>query len=86
MPQVLSGSPTDLSNNLIRLGKSLSGRERNCCFLNVGRGWFADISSISGADFDDDARALGIVDWDFDGDLDFWVVNRTGPQLRYVRQ
>jgi thiol-disulfide isomerase/thioredoxin len=69
---------------LIRQGKSFSGRERNCCFLNLG-GKFADISSVSGLDFPDDGRAVARVDWDQDGDLDFWISNRSGPQLRFLR-
>ncbi len=85
MPQTLAGTPPNLSNSFIRQGRSFSGGERNCCFLNTGSGRFANISAVSGADFDDDARALGIVDWDFDGDLDVWAVNRTGPQVRFLR-
>ena len=69
---------------LIRQGKSFSGRERNCCFLNVG-GRFADISAASGLDFPDDGRAVARVDWDQDGDLDLWIANRSGPQLRFLR-
>ena len=71
----------------IRGGHSFSGRERNCCFLNLGPSSerFADISSVSGFDFPDDGRALARVDWDQDGDIDFWVANRTGPQVRFLR-
>ena len=67
---------------LIREGHSFSGRERNCCFLNTGRGRFADVSAASGLDFPDDGRGLAVVDWDHDGDLDFWVANRTAPSVR----
>ncbi len=66
-------------------GKSFSGRERNCCFLNLGETRFADISAASGLDFLDDARALGTTDWDFDGDLDVWLYNRSAPRLRLMR-
>ena len=24
-------------------------------------------------------------DWDFDGDLDLWIANRSGPQVRFLR-
>ena len=68
-------------------GKSWSGNERNCAFLNTGNSEerFAEISSVSGLDFSDDARAIAPVDWDFDGDLDLWIVNRSGPQIRWMR-
>ena len=71
--------------DLVRQGFSLSGKEPNCCFLNLGNGRFADVSHISGFGFDDDGRAIGLTDWDFDGDLDLWVVNRNGPMLRLLR-
>ena len=45
----------------------------------------ADVSTISGLDFPDDARAVAPVDWDLDGDLDLWVANRSGPQIRFLR-
>lgn len=66
-------------------GRSFSGNERNCAFLNTTDGRFADISAASGLDFIDDGRAIGQVDWDHDGDLDLWLRNRTSPQLRYMR-
>ncbi|MEM8679263.1 MAG: tetratricopeptide repeat protein [Planctomycetota bacterium] len=69
----------------IRQGKSFSGHERNCCFLNLGQGRFANISATSGLDFSDDARALALTDWDRDGDLDLWIANRTGPRLRFLQ-
>ena len=66
-------------------GRSFSGRERNCCFLNTGQPRFANISAVSGFDFPDDARAVSVVDWDADGMLDLWVLNRTAPRLRFLR-
>ena len=66
-------------------GRSMSGYERHCVFLNMQDGRFADISQISGLDFSDDGRGAAFVDWDHDGDLDFWLRNRTAPQLRYMR-
>lgn len=73
------------TNRLIREGKSWSGREPNTLYLNAGDRSFADISFASGAAFPDDARAVAPVDWDDDGDLDFWVANRTAPKVRYLR-
>lgn len=80
-------------NRRIFLGASFSGQERNCAFLNTitaesaGRGTsrFATFSASTGLDFADDARATALVDWDHDGDQDLWVVNRSGPQLRFLR-
>lgn len=73
-------------NKLIDSGSSFSGYERNCAFLNLGSGKrFATVSNITGFDFSDDARAIGLCDWDRDGDLDAWVQNRTAPMLRYLR-
>ena len=66
-------------------GKSWSGRERNCAYLNLGDGEFGNISAVSGLDFLDDARGMAYVDWDHDGDLDIWLSNRTGPRLRLMR-
>jgi tetratricopeptide (TPR) repeat protein len=72
-------------NTLLRAGRSLSGHERNCCFLNTKAGRFADISAAARLDFDDDGRVLAVCDWDQDGDEDFWIANRTGPQVRFLR-
>jgi len=66
-------------------GKSHSGHERNCVFLNTGGARFANISAASGLDFDDDGRGVAYVDWDQDGDLDLWVFNRTAPQIRFFK-
>ena len=70
---------------LIRTGGSWSGHEPNSVFLNTTSQRFADISAVSGLNFADDARAIASTDWDQDGDLDLWIVNRTGPRLRFVR-
>ena len=72
-------------NRLLHQDRSFSGREANCAFLNMGQGQFADISAASGLDYLDDARAVGVVDWDFDGDLDLWITNRTAPRVRFLR-
>ena len=39
----------------------------------------------AGFDVPDDARAIGLTDWDQDGDWDLWVANRNGPQLRFFQ-
>lgn len=79
-------------NEMLSRGASLSGRERNAVFLNCGVGGndagaglrFAKVSALTGADFEDDARGLALVDWDHDGDLDLWTNNRTSPRLRFL--
>jgi len=78
------GKAIDRWSRLVQAGSSHSGHERNCAFLNTS-GRFADVSAISGLDFLDDARAVAPVDWDHDGDLDLWLSNRTGPQVRLMR-
>jgi tetratricopeptide (TPR) repeat protein/thiol-disulfide isomerase/thioredoxin len=72
-------------NTMLKAGRSLSGHERNCCFLNTKGGRFADISAAANIDFDDDGRILALTDWDQDGDEDFWIANRNGPQVRFLK-
>ncbi len=70
---------------MIEQGRSFSGRERKCCFLNTGQDEaFATISALSGADYPDDARALAVVDWDQDGYPDLLMTCRTAPRLRLL--
>jgi len=70
---------------ILRDGGSWSGHERNCCFLNTQSDQFADVSSIVGLDQVSDSRAIALVDWDHDGDLDLWYSNRTAPRVRYLQ-
>ncbi len=77
--------PAEKLRRLVRSGVSFSGRERNCCFVNLQNGSFGNASVASGLDFPDDGRGVATVDWDQDGDLDVWLVNRSGPQLRFMR-
>lgn len=75
---------------MMRRGRSFSGRERTCCYLNTAdenhsRNRFANISASSGLDFPDDGRAIALVDWDQDGDLDIWLANRNAPRIRLMR-
>ena len=69
---------------MIDEGRSFSGYERNCAFLNVNGTGFATVSASSGLDLLDDGRALASCDWNFDGKLDFWVANRTAPKVRLL--
>lgn len=76
---------------MIQQGRSWSGHERNCAFLNTGEAGvsgqsrFATISAVTGLDFDDDARGIAVLDWDHDGDLDLWIRNRNAPSLRLMK-
>lgn len=84
------GRAHELLSKMISQGRSFSGHERNCCFLNTGSsaaasGRFADFSFGSGLDFPDDARAIALADWDHDGDVDLWISNRNAPRLRMLR-
>ncbi|MEZ6117392.1 MAG: tetratricopeptide repeat protein [Pirellulaceae bacterium] len=76
-------------NRLLHEDRSFSGHERNCAFLNLpstaADQRFADISAVSGLDMADDGRAIAVCDWDFDGDLDLWITNRTAPRIRLMR-
>ena len=79
-----------LLNKMMLEGRSFSGHERNCCYLNCGafpnaQERFANISAASGIDFPDDGRALVTMDWDQDGDLDIWTANRNAPRLRFLQ-
>lgn len=73
---------------MVREGRSFSGYEKNCCFLNIGTldgEQFANVSGISGLDYPDDGRAVSVLDWDHDGDLDLWIRNRNAPRMRFCR-
>ncbi|MFN0126969.1 MAG: ASPIC/UnbV domain-containing protein [Verrucomicrobiales bacterium] len=69
---------------LLRAGKSFSGHERHCAFLNPGGGVrFADVSALTGLDLPEDGTGVGFCDWDHDGDLDLWMANRSAPTVRF---
>ncbi|MCK6448370.1 MAG: CRTAC1 family protein [Planctomycetes bacterium] len=63
---------------------SYNGRERNCVYLNVGGGRFADVTAASGLDYLEDSRAVARCDWDGDGREDLWLKSRTAPRLRFL--
>ncbi|MDC0934782.1 tetratricopeptide repeat protein [Pirellulales bacterium] len=69
----------------LRAGDTWSGHERNCAYLNLGTGRFANFSAVSGFDFADDGRGMCLVDWDHDGDQDVWLANRSSPRVRFLR-
>lgn len=71
-------------NRLLHEDRSFSGNEKHNVFLNCGSARYADISAVSGLDFPEDGRAIAPVDWDFDGDLDLWITNRTAPRVRFM--
>src|SRR5688572_20123497 len=75
-------------DRLNRAGFSWSGHEKDVALLNTGAGTgglrFADISALSGFNSPGDGRAAGLTDWDRDGDMDVWVMNRTAPQIRFL--
>lgn len=73
-------------SRMIEQGRSFSGKERNCVYLNTGNdGLFTDVSFSSGLDFEDDGRSVASVDWDHDGDLDLFISNRNAPRLRFLK-
>ena len=70
---------------MLEQGRSLSGHERHCAFLNVGSQRFADVSAASGLDLLDDGRGVALADWDHDGRMDIWTTNRTAPWVRLLK-
>ncbi len=71
-------------NSLLEAGRSLSGNERHCVFLNTGGKRFACVSAATGLDLVDDGRALAVCDWNSDGKADLWISNRTAPWCRLM--
>ena len=79
-------------NELVRSDYSWSGYQRNVFFSNnrdAGapdqQGSLSDVSGVLGLDLRDDSRAFALADFDGDGRLEFALKNRTGPQLRVLR-
>ena len=84
-PGLGNSDPANQLQRMVRSGSSFSGNESHVVFLNEKGENFKDISSITGLDYDDDGRSVCMSDWDRDGDLDVWISNRNGPQIRYFR-
>jgi hypothetical protein len=55
----------------------------NEVFTNAGDGTFLDLSSLSGADDPASGRGIAVADYDRDGLLDVFVVNRDGQPILY---
>jgi Flp pilus assembly protein TadD/peroxiredoxin len=72
-------------NELVRSDYSWSGYQRNVFFANNRDGTFSDVSGTLGLDLIDDSRAYSLSDFDHDGRMEFVIKNRTGPQLRILR-
>jgi len=72
-------------NKLLHQDHSFSSHERDTAFLNTGGERFADVSAACGLDHPGDGRAVAAADWDFDGDLDLWLTDRTAPRVRFLR-
>ena len=89
-PRKANDTPHAQLSKMIESGRSFSGNERNCVFINTGKsiksgGKFADISFASGLDYEDDGRSVVPVDWDHDGDMDMFISNRNAPRIRFLR-
>lgn len=72
-------------NDLIRSDGTWNGYQRNVFFANNRDGTFSHVSGAVGLDFPDDSRAFALSDFDHDGRLELFLKNRTGPQLRILR-
>ena len=88
-------APAELDENLdefwsgsawrISSSHNLSGYERNRTYLNTGTGDFVDISHVTGADSDGDARSSVAVDLNHDGRLELVVRQVGGGPLKVFR-
>ncbi len=72
-------------NELIRADGTWSGYERNVFYANNGDGTFSDVSGAIGLDFIEDGRSFALADFDHDGRLEVLLKNRSGPQLRALK-
>jgi tetratricopeptide (TPR) repeat protein len=95
--QVVANSPIDPKashvyeeawtaiNELIRSDISWSGYERNTLYANNRDGTFSDVSGVLGLDFVEDGRSFALADIDHDGRLELVLKNRSGPQVRMIK-
>jgi len=72
-------------NDRIRSDGTWNGYQRNVFYVNNRNGTFAHAAGALGLDFLDDSRAFSLADFDHDGRLEVFLKNRTGPQLRMLR-
>jgi tetratricopeptide (TPR) repeat protein len=72
-------------NEMIRADYTWSGYERNVFYANNRDGTFSDVSAALGMDFLEDGRAFALADFDHDGRLEVCVKNRSGPQVRLLK-
>ncbi len=81
------------TSTIVHVGnKSFNGYERKELYRNLGNGRYADVGFVEGADRIEDARGLGLLDIEADGDLDLVIqsfdmkavllVNRTADRAR----
>lgn len=75
----------DAINELIRSDGTWAGYQRNTFYANNRDGTFAEAAGAVGLDFIDDSRAFALADFDHDGRLEIFLKNRSGPQLRILR-
>jgi tetratricopeptide (TPR) repeat protein len=72
-------------NELIRADGTWSGYERNNFYANNRDGTFSEVAGSVGLDFMEDSRAFALADFDHDGRIEVFVKNRSGPQLRILK-
>lgn len=75
----------DAINQLIRSDGTWAGYQRNTFYVNNHDGTFTEAAGALGLDFLDDSRSFALADFDHDGRLEVFLKNRTGPQLRVLR-
>ena len=95
--QVVANSPQDAKpsreyelgwnaiNELIRADGTWSGYERNVFYVNNRDGTFSDVSGVVGLDFIEDSRTFALADFDHDGRVEVLLKNRSGPQVRLLK-